>query len=988
MNPNPLLSLADFGQSYWLDNLTRAKIDGGELDRRVREEGLHGITSNPATFHKAITAGHDYDARIRRAFAAGGTAQQVYETLVIDDVRDACDLLLPVYQRSDGADGFVSLEVSPHLAHDGDATLIEARRLHGAVTRPNLLIKIPGTAAGLPAIEQCLFEGISINITLLFSVARYEQVVGAYLCALERRVQAGLPLGEVASVASFFLSRIDILVDQLLAQRFGTRHELTARRLLGCAAIANARLAYAHLQASMADSRWQALAAQGARVQRLLWASTSTKNPAYRDVMHVEPLIGPHTVNTLPDETIAAFADHGQVAATVDTDLPEARQVLHDLEALGIDFDQITTQLENEGVQKFIEPYDALLAVLALRGQAVTAPHAALEPLAAMARQLRRQVLKMTTEAGSGHPTSCLSCAELLATLFFYAMRWDPRDAAARDVDRFVLSKGHAAPILWAALAEAGALTEDPMTLRRIDSSLEGHPTPNNPWVKVATGSLGQGLSAASGMALADRLDGIPARVYCLLGDAECAEGSVWEAAQFAALHHLTGLVALVDVNGLGQTGPAPSGHDPAVLAGRFRAFGWHAIEIDGHDLAAILDALETANDGGPTAIVARTLKGKGVAALEDASGWHGKPVPREQLDQVLAEIGMPTDLPRVTPQRLGRSAPATASIEVNYDIGQQVATREAYGRALEKLGAVNPNIVVLDGDVKNSTYAEYFAQAHPGRYFEGWIAEQNMLGAALGLAAEGKTPFVSSFAAFLTRAGDFIRMAAHSRPRHLIVCGSHAGVSIGEDGPSQMGLEDLALFRALPASTVLYPSDAVSAERLTELAAQTYGLVYLRTSRPKTPVLYPADELFTVGGSKTLRSSPEDLYTVVAAGITVHEALAAHDQLKDLGIPVRVIDAYSVKPLDLETLIQAAEETQAILVVEDHWRDGGLGDAVTHALGGPAQLRFLAVGSEPRSGTAEQLLDRHGISRRAIVEEISELARQGRILQASDNPA
>jgi transketolase len=974
MNANPLLQLVDHGQSYWLDNLTRGKIASGELERRIRDEGLRGITSNPAIFHKAISASHDYDMQIRAAFAAGRTADEIHEELVVSDVRDACDALRPVYQQTDGSDGFVSLEVSPHLAHDTWASLEAARRLHAAVARPNLLIKIPGTAAGIAAIEQCLFEGINVNITLLFSVSRYEAVAEAWLRALERRVEAGLQVHSVVSVASFFLSRIDTLIDALLAHRFGTAYEGEARILLGKVAIANARLAYQSLKHLTAGARWKNLAERGARVQRLLWASTSTKNPAYRDVMYVEPLIGPHTVNTLPDETAAAFADHGRVAATLEAGVDEARLTMASLAALGIDFDQVAAQLENEGVQKFIDPYDALTRLLVEKGRLLRR-RVDTEPLAEAARLLRRQVLRMTTEAGSGHPTSCLSCAEIVAALFFHEMRWDPADAEAPNVDRFVLSKGHAAPILWAALAAAGAIAEDPMSLRRIDSTLEGHPTPNNPWVRVATGSLGQGLSAANGMALANRLDVIDARVYCLLGDGECSEGSVWEAAQFASLNKLTGLVAIVDVNGLGQSGPAPYGHDSAVLARRFESFGWHAIEIDGHDLYAVLDALERARENGPTAILARTVKGKGVSFLEGAGGWHGKAVEPAKLQQALDEVGEVGAPPRVAPRRVGRvGAPGSAimgSIEVNYAPGAEVATREAYGHALQKLGALNPDIVALDGDVKNSTRSEFFAEAYPERFFECWIAEQNMVGAALGLAACGKIPFASTFACFLSRGYDFIRMAGHSRPRHLVFCGSHAGVSIGEDGPSQMGLEDMAMFRALAHSTVLYPCDAVSTERLTEQAARSEGIVYLRTTRGKTPVIYGNDEAFPVGGSKVLRASAHDHCTVVAAGVTVHEALAAHDELKRQGIALRVIDAYSVKPLDVATLIRAAGETRGIVVVEDHWSDGGLGDAVARAHDWLVPLRFLAVSSEPRSGPPQALLERHGISRHAIVQQV-----------------
>src|SRR5574340_299043 len=778
MNPNPLLQLIEYGQSYWLDNLTRSKIAGGEIERRVREEGLRGITSNPAIFHKSISTSRDYDAQIRDAFAAGRPAEDVQEELVVSDVRDACDALHAVHQQSGGLDGFVSLEVSPHLAHDTWASIEAARRLHAAVARPNLLIKIPGTAVGIAAVEQCLFEGINVNITLLFSVPRYEAVAEAWLRALERRVEVGLQVHSVASVASFFLSRIDTLVDSLLAQRFGTANDVQARDLLGRVAIANAKLAYQSFKRIVASERWKMLEAQGARAQRLLWASTSTKKPAYRDVMYVEPLIGPHTVNTLPDETIAAFADHGRVAATLEEGEDEARRTMASLAALGISFDQVAAQLENEGVQKFIDAYDALTRLVAKKG-ALLQPRAVTEPLADRARLLRRQVLRMTTAAGSGHPTSCLSCAEIVAALFFHEMRWDPSDADARNVDRFVLSKGHAAPILWAALSAAGATAEDPMSLRRIDSTLEGHPTPNNPWIKVATGSLGQGLAAANGIALANRLDGIDARVYCLLGDGECSAGSGWEAAQFASLNQLAHLVEIVAVTGLSPSGPAPYRHDTTVLARRFESFGWRAIEIDGHDMADILYALQRAQGAGPTAIVARTVKGKGVSFLEGAGGWHGKAVEPARLQQALDEVGEAQTRPRVTPRGVGPSTAAipqiAGRIEVRYAPGVEVATREAFGHALQKLGALDPDIVAPDGDVKHSTHTDFFAEAYRERFCESYIAEQNMGGAGLGLAACGKVPFVSTFSCFLSRAYDFIRMAGHSRPQHLVFCGSHA---------------------------------------------------------------------------------------------------------------------------------------------------------------------------------------------------------------------
>jgi transketolase len=974
----PLLQLIHHGQSYWIDNLTRRMITDGSLARRVSDDGLGGVTSNPSIFHKAIANSHDYDAEIRIDAIAGRSSQEIYEALTSADVRAACDILRPVFDRSAGVDGFVSLEVSPHLAHDTAGSVAEARRLHSVVDRPNLLIKIPGTAAGVSAMEELLFDGINVNVTLLFAVESYQAVAHAYLRALERRLEAGRSIDDVASVASFFLSRIDVLVDQLLGHRPSTQ----AAPLLGKAAIANAKLAYRFFQDFLAGQRWQALEKHGARPQRLLWASTSTKNPVYRDVMYVEPLIGPHTVNTLPEETIAAFADHGEVGDTVAAGLDAARRVMEELDKAGIDFRVIAAQLENEGIQKFIEPYDALLEIIGEK-RAKYCAAGNTTPLEIMARKLRREVIAMTTAAGSGHPTSCMSCADIVAALFFREMRWDPTAPHARNVDTFVLSKGHAAPIWWAALHEAGAIADDILSLRRLDSNLEGHPTANSPWVRVATGSLGQGLPAANGIALANRLDGIDANAYCLLGDGECSEGSVWEAAQFASLHQLSRVVAIVDMNGLAQTGAAPYGHDGSVFAHRFQSFGWKTIEIDGHNQADILHALHRAREAGPTAIIARTEKGKGVSFLEGALGWHGKPLDHKQMEQAFAELGEADIDIHVEPRHVGqfeatRNTQPFPRLSLAYRKGEAVASREGYGSALRKLGALIPDLVALDGDVSESTRSKLFADAYPERFFECYIAEQNMVGVGLGLAASGKLPFVSTFACFLTRAADFIRMASHSRPPQLVFCGSHAGVSIGEDGPSQMGLEDIAMFRALHGSTILYPCDAVSAERLTEEAARTLGIVYLRTSRPKSPVVYDNEETFTAGGSKTLRSSAQDTVTIVAAGITVHEALAAHDSLKNKGIVTRVVDAYSVKPLDADTLAKAARETRALFVVEDHWVDGGLGDAVAAvvvSLGAVAPVYKLAIASEPRSGTSEQLLERYGISRHAIEQKILQLA-------------
>ena len=977
---NPLLQLAEYGQGYWIDNLTRQMITGGDLERRVAEQGLRGVTSNPAIFHKAVTGGSDYDARIAEMALNRMPPPEIYEAVVTRDVRAACDILHPVYDDSDGLDGFVSLEVSPHLAHFAEASVAEARRLWQAVDRPNLMIKIPGTTAGPAAIETLLYDGINVNVTLLFSVQRYQAVADAFLRAVERRLQAGRPVDRIASVASFFLSRIDTLVDQLLRQRImlaAGRQEPDPAELLGEAAVANARIAYAGFAASLQSERWKAVERHGARPQRMLWASTGTKNPQYSDIKYVQPLIGPDTVNTMTPETIDAFADHGAARATLPGDPAQPQAVMDALGRLGIDMHLVTEQLLNEGIQKFIEPYDALLDAIRARCSAGEVQRAA-PLLQELARKLRREVIRMTTEAGSGHPTSCLSCADLVAALFFDEMRWDPGAPEARDVDTFVLSKGHAAPILWAALAEAGAISENPLTLRRIDSSLEGHPTPANPWVKVASGSLGQGLAAANGIAAANRLDGIDARVFCLLGDGECAEGSVWEAAQFAALNHLDSLVAIVDVNGLGQSAPTPYGHDASVYARRFAAYGWKTLEIDGHDMRAILGALQTAQTDGPTAILARTEKGKGVSFLEGRDGWHGKALDREQMRQALTELGetavefviKPRRVAHHPPARPVRRAPAPGSGKY----AGEVATRAAFGIALERLGHSNPDVVVLDGDVKNSTHTGEFAATFPERFFESFIAEQNMVGTALGLAACGKVPFVATFACFLSRAYDFIRMAGHSHPGHLVFCGSHAGVSIGADGPSQMGLEDIAMFRAVCGSTVLYPCDAVSTERLTLQAADIPGIVYLRTTRPKTPVIYTGEDTFAPGGSQVLRTSDHDQFTLVAAGITVHEALVAYTALLRDGVTVRVIDAYSIKPLDIETLTIAAHETRALVTVEDHWIDGGLGDAVAAGVQAGVPVVRLGVRKQPHSGTREELLRIHGISSEAIRDQVLKL--------------
>ena len=598
--------------------------------------------------------------------------------------------------------------------------------------------------------------------------------------------------------------------------------------------------------------------------------------------------------------------------------------------------------------------------------------------LGSMARRLGRHSVVSTTEAGSGHPTSCLSCAEIISVLFFQYLRFDIENPKSADNDRFVLSKGHAAPILWAAWAEAGAFpASDLLDLRKFDSPLEGHPVPRNPLVDVATGSLGQGLGVAVGMALSSRQDEIDNRVYVLLGDGEVAEGSVWEAFSLAGHQKLDNMLAIIDVNRLGQSQATMFEHDVENYARRIEAFGWKAICVDGHNVEELVDAFETAKNtkGQPTAIVARTLKGNGIASIQDKDNFHGKPIPKDQLDAVLAEIGEvgeleePLTLAKPSSCRAAYSIDSSLSIAAPaYDSGAKVATREAYGAALSKLADASPIVVGLDGDTKNSTFSEKMLKSHPERFVECFIAEQNMVSVASGFAALGKVPFASSFACFLSRAYDQIRMAGISE-LNLKLCGSHCGVSIGEDGPSQMALEDLAMMRAIIGAVVLYPSDAVSAERLVEAAAKHQGIVYIRSSRPKTGVLYGAEEEFSIGGSKVHRASDDDKLTIVGAGVTLHAALEAQKSLASERVKARVIDLYSIKPIDEQTLRQAANETGAILTVEDHYPEGGLGEAVRSVLAGETcAFKQLAVSSVPRSGKPDELLAHYGIDAAGIV--------------------
>ncbi|HVL67716.1 MAG TPA: transketolase [Vicinamibacterales bacterium] len=601
-----------------------------------------------------------------------------------------------------------------------------------------------------------------------------------------------------------------------------------------------------------------------------------------------------------------------------------------------------------------------------------------------IATQLRIDSIRSTTASASGHPTTCMSAAEIVATLFFGEMRFDPADPQNPHNDRFVLSKGHAAPILYAAWAEAGLFPRSELLeLRQIGSDLEGHPTPRLSFVDVATGSLGQGICAAIGSALNARRISSDYRTYVLLGDGEMAEGSVWEAANAGLYHRLDNLCVVIDANALGQSQRTQFGHDIAGIASRWSAFGWHAIEVDGHDVQQLLEAYAEARrtSGRPTVIVARTLKGKGVSFTENLDNWHGKALKKEEADRAVAELEQQMqpgaekpEIPR--PAEAGRPPASPADYSKMpppaYRLGDQIATREAWGTALAALGRVDPRVVALDADVKNSTFSDRFEKAHPGRFYEFFIAEQAMVGAAMGLAARGAIPFPSTFACFLTRAADFIRMAGIST-LNMKLAGSHAGVSIGEDGPSQMALEDLSMMRAVPDCAVLYPSDGVSTERLVVEMAQRPGMAYMRTSRPKTPVIYGPDETFPIGGSKVLRQSDDDIATVVGAGVTVFEALRAYDQLRAEGLSIRVIDAYSVQPIDVATLVEAGRATGgAIITVEDHYAAGGLGDAVSEAVAAAGfTVRRLAVREIPRSGQPEELLDRYGISARHIVDAV-----------------
>lgn len=590
--------------------------------------------------------------------------------------------------------------------------------------------------------------------------------------------------------------------------------------------------------------------------------------------------------------------------------------------------------------------------------------------LKAIAKRLRFKVLEMTTRAGSGHPTTCMSMAELVSCLVFDEMRFNPKQPNDLGNDEFVLSKGHASPILWAAFAEAGIVKDKDLEgYRRLSSVLEGHPTPRMPWVKAATGSLGQGLSVGLGMAMAMKLRKLPGRVFVMLGDGECAEGNVWEAAEVAAYHKVDNLTAILDANRLGQSGESLHGHHVANWQRKFAAFGWNTMVIDGHNVHEILKAFKWAkNTQGPCMIIARTFKGAGVPFLENKEGWHGKPLKPELLNKALAELG---PYPHVNVSvRGGRSAKSSSLKMVKpagpkYKAADIVATREAHGSMLEKLGK-GDKVVVLDADVKNSTFSLPFKKTYSKRFVDCFIAEQNMAAMAVGFQAKGFKPFVSTFAAFLERAHDQIRMAAIG-DANISFIGSHCGVSIGADGPSQMALEDIAMFRCIPNSVVLYPSDAVSAERLTELSAKFGGISFVRTSRPKTAILYKNSESFKIGGCKVLRNPRGAKALIIAAGVTVHEALKAADEFKK----AVVIDAYSVKPLDVKTISKHAKGKK-VIVVEDHYPEGGLGEAV--CAGKVTVDHHLCVKSVPRSGSGEELLKLFKIDSSAILKVLKKL--------------
>lgn len=604
--------------------------------------------------------------------------------------------------------------------------------------------------------------------------------------------------------------------------------------------------------------------------------------------------------------------------------------------------------------------------------------------LNALTRLIRHWILKSTNHAASGHPTSSLSSVELMTALMFgESFRFDPSNPDHPNNDRLIFSKGHASPLFYALWLAADQIDEEEMmTYRQFGSRLEGHPVMSFPFTEAATGSLGQGLSVGVGMALNGKyVDELPYRTYVLLGDSEMAEGSQWEAIQLAAFYKLDNLIGILDVNRLGQRGETMYAHELSAYRKRVEAFGWETVTVEnGHDLEPLLDAYRKALRvaGKPVMLIAGTIKGKGIPSVEDRDGWHGKALGEDALKEfdessgyldstVRGKLAVPDDL-----QPAGKQPESLSMVSAKR--GDQVATRDAYGTGLKRLYPAFPEIVVLDGEVSNSTRAQKFREAYPNRFFEMFVAEQNMVGAAIGFSRRGKLPFVSTFAAFLTRSFDQIRMSRYSEAT-IVFAGSHAGCSIGKDGPSQMGLEDIALFRAIPDSVVLYPSDAVATEKVMEFVAAHKGISYLRLTRSKTEVIYGPHEQFPVGGSKTLMESDQDVLTIVTAGYTLHEALAAAKTLKEDGVAVRVIDLYSIKPLDVEVLEKAADETGRLLVIEDHYPQGGIGEAVIATLKGKhLQLEHLAVTKQPGSGAPEEVLKDQGLDSESIYVRVKSL--------------
>jgi transketolase len=626
-----------------------------------------------------------------------------------------------------------------------------------------------------------------------------------------------------------------------------------------------------------------------------------------------------------------------------------------------------------------------------------------------LAKLVRYYSLVSTTEAGSGHPSSSLSATDVMTALMFGGnFKADLENPNNPNNDRLIFSKGHASPLFYSLYAAAGKVSETEMlSLRKFGSRLEGHPTLEFPYTEVPTGSLGQGLSVGLGMALNAKLDKLDFNTFVLLGDSELAEGSVWEAVQVAMHYQLDNLYAIVDVNRLGQRGQTIYGHDVGRIAAIFASFGWntliiypdYSIEKISEEFARTLN--KEIGQVGPTAIIVQTLKGKGVSFMEDKDGWHGRALTKEELKQALEELGQvdkslvgeiekPNENSNIETRNSKQIQNSNVKI-TEYKKDKPVATRKAYGNALVNIMEAYPNAVVLDAETSNSTYSEFVKKTHPERFYEMYIAEQNMVGAALGFSKRGKIPFVSTFACFLSRAFDQIRMSQYA-DANIKFCGSHAGVSIGEDGASQMALEDIAMFRTVLGGVVLYPSDAVSTEKLVAEAAKHHGNVYIRTTRKETPIIYTpsplipppegegrvgVDHQFKIGGSCVLKSSVSDKATVVGAGVTLHEALAAYEQLKKEGINIRVIDLYSIKPLDLETLQKAAKETGVIITVEDHFKEGGLGEAVAAALCTYEVhhiLESMAVTKLPKSGKPDELLAYEGINASSIVSKLKDL--------------